>query len=374
MGTKKKFSIGNFFKKYYKYIFLAIGIAGILVMVLTSDLKDIEWSRFITGDFALLFVECFGVWILIYILHTLTYKIILKEESKKVDMFHLFKITMTGFALNNVTPAGLIGGEPYRIMELKKYVSTEKSASATFSFTVLYAIGHLMLWDAGFITYLVMGMPGVTFIDVLMIVTGSFNIIATFCLIFLRVNIVYPFMRLLTKLPFIGKKIVPIVEKNASTFQEIDNLINSFHKDWFRFFSVLLIQFGTRLLEAFEYFILIRFFVSSDISISYWDGLSVMATCSLIGNLLFIIPMQAGSREGGMAIALHFLFTDEVVSTIAVPVGLVYRVREFICTLIGIIMVAATSRNKKAIKEVELIEKQETIKEIDLTNQDNKEE
>ncbi|MCQ2087186.1 MAG: flippase-like domain-containing protein [Bacilli bacterium] len=369
MKKEKKFSIGNFFKKYYKYIFLAIGITGILVMVLTSDLGGVQWSLFATSDFALLLAECFGVWFLIYVLHTITYRIILEKEGKNIDSFHLFKITMTGFALNNVTPAGLIGGEPYRIMELKKYVSTEKSASATFSFTVLYAIGHLMLWDAGFITYIFMGMPGSAVIDILMIITGGFNVIATFCLIFLRVNIVYPFMHLLTKLPFIGKKLVPLVERNAATFKEIDNLINTFHKKWLKFFTVLLIQFGTRLLEALEYFLIIRFFVNGVATITYWQGLSVMATCSLIGNLLFIIPMQAGSREGGMAIALHFLFGDDLVSTIAVPVGLVYRVREFTCTLIGIIMVAATRRIRKEkeiaapVETVEVVEEEKPSEE-----------
>ena len=40
--------------------------------------------------------------------------------------------------------------------------------------------------------------------------------------------------------------------------EEIDNLINKFHRDWIRFFVVLLIQLITRLLEAFEYFLIIK--------------------------------------------------------------------------------------------------------------------
>lgn len=360
-NNKKKFSIGGFFKKYYKYIFLLIGLVGIAVMIISSNPQNIEWDSFLSTDFIILLAECFGVWLVIYVLHTLTYKLILKEESKKIDFPHLFKITMTGFALNNVTPAGLVGGEPYRIMELKKYCSTEKSASATFSFTILYAAGHLLLWDVGVITYICLGMPGGTAVDILLLVTGGFNLIATFCLVFLRVNMVYPVMRFLTKLPLIGKKIAPLVERKKDTFIEIDNLINEFHRDWLRFFAVLFIQLATRLLEAFEYFLIIKFFlngIGAYPNFNYFEGLMVMATCSLIGNLIFIIPMQAGAREGGMAIALHFLFDDGVVSSIAVPVGIVYRFRETVCTLIGIIMVAATRRNKKAIAEAEQKEKE----------------
>lgn len=355
---KRKISVGSFFKRYYKYIFLLLGIAGIVVLVIANDPANIEWSLFTEGRFFVILAECFGVWLLIYFLHTLTYYIILKKDGKKIDPWHMFKITFTGFALNNVTPAGLVGGEPYRIMELKKYVSTEKAASATFSFTIVYAAGHLLLWDAGLITYLCFGMPGDTFIDILILVTGGFNLIATFFLLFLRVNMVYPIMRFLTKLPGIGKKIAPMVEKKKEKYIEIDRRINVFRKNWFRFGIVLLIQFASRLLEALEYFLIIRFFLNGFTPLdgkpfNYFQGLMVMSTCSLIGNLLFLIPMQAGSREGGMQLVLAFLFDEAVKKQIATPTFLVYRFREFICTLIGIIMVAGTRRNKRAIAEAE---------------------
>ena len=355
---KRAISIGSFFKRYYKYIFLLIGIAGIVLLVIANDPANIEWSLFVEGRFFIILAECFGVWLLIYFLHTLTYYIILKKDGKKIDPWHMFKITFTGFALNNVTPAGLVGGEPYRIMELKKYVSTEKAASATFSFTIMYAAGHLMLWDAGVITYICYGLPGSTPVDILILTTGAFNLIATFCLLFLRVNMVYPVMRFLTKLPLIGKKLAPMVEKKKDKYIEIDRRINIFRKDWFRFGIVLLIQFTSRLLEALEYFLIIRFFLNGFTPMdgkpfNYFQGLMVMSTCSLIGNLIFLIPMQAGTREGGMQIVLKFLFDDKVKGMVATPTFLVYRFREFICTLIGIIMVAATRRNKRAIAEAE---------------------
>lgn len=357
---KKVFSLASFFKRYYKYIFLLLGVAGIVVMVIADDPANIKWDSFLEEKFPIILAECFGVWFVIYILHTITYRIILAKEGKNIDWPHLFKITMTGFALNNVTPAGLVGGEPYRIMELKKYCSTEKSASATFSFTIIYAAGHLLLWDTGFIVYLCYGMPGSDLVNILLMVTGCFNFLATFCLIFLRVNMVYPIMRFLTKLPFIGKKIAPTVEKNKEKYMEMDRMINEFRRDWFRFGIVLGIQYATRLLEAFEYFLIVRFFLSSvsDQPFNYFQGLMIMSTCSLVGNLLFIVPMQAGTREGGMDIAFHFLFDDGIISQIGTPVGLVYRFREMTCTLIGIIMVAATRRNKKAIKEANKIDKE----------------
>jgi len=347
-----KFSFLNFFKKYYKYLFLIIGIVGIAVMIIQSDPQNVEWDMFLSTDLLFLLLVCFATWIVIYIIHTLSYKIILGEESKKIDFAHMMKICVTGFALNNVTPAGLVGGEPYRIMELKKYCSTEKSASSTLTFTLFYTLGHLMLWVSGVVAYIIYGLPGSTIVDILLLASGIFCLAAVFCIIFVKTNVVYPVMRFLTKLPLIGKKLAPLVERKKDSYIEIDQNIMAFRKEGWRFYAVMFLQFASRLLEAFEYFVIIQYFAHEFLDINYFDGLLVMSTCSLIGNLLFIIPMQVGTREGGMAIALDFLY-PEYLSQIAVPVGIVYRFREIVCTLIGIIMVAATRRNKRAIAEVE---------------------
>ena len=91
-----------------------------------------------------------------------------------------------------------------------------------------------------------------------------------------------------------------------------------------------------------------------------------MGLASLIGNILFIIPMQAATREGGMALALGFLLTSEVaIKEVGVGIGLLFRIREFIFIVAGIIMVLIGRRGKKQFppeKEKEP-EKVEEIKE-----------
>ena len=61
----------------------------------------------------------------------------------------------------------------------------------------------------------------------------------------------------------------------------------------------------------------------------------------LIGNLLFIVPMQAGTREGGMAIALGIL---NISLGTGVMGGIIYRIRELVCTAIGILLIFAGGR------------------------------
>ena len=79
-------------------------------------------------------------------------------------------------------------------------------------------------------------------------------------------------------------------------------------------------------------------------------GILIMGIASLIGNILFIIPMQASTREGGMVIALSFLMigvSEGLIGDISVAIGLFYRIREFIFIFAGIIMVLIGRRGKK---------------------------
>ena len=72
-------------------------------------------------------------------------------------------------------------------------------------------------------------------------------------------------------------------------------------------------------------------------------GILILTFASLIGNLLFMVPMQAGTREGGMAIALDIL---GISSGLGVMGGLVYRIRDLICTIIGIIIILAGGKKR----------------------------
>ena len=78
-----------------------------------------------------------------------------------------------------------------------------------------------------------------------------------------------------------------------------------------------------------------------------------MSTASLVGNILFIIPMQAGSREFGTSLALGFI---GVSSAVFAPMAIVYRIRELVFIVIGIILVLVGRKYKPHAQVMQEIE------------------
>lgn len=321
-------------KLRYRIIFFLIGLAGMGVMLWQSDIANTDWDTLLTPDTLLFFVGLLGLWIAIYIVHVACYYIILGHDGKKVPAFSMFKICFSGFALNSVTPAGLVGGEPYRIMALKKYCSTEKASSSTLTFSLFYIVGHVTIWFTGAVVYFALGLPGNTVLDVLLIITALGTTAFLFAFfISKRHGLVRPFMAFLTKIPFLKKPLKKVYDKNFETYVHIDDNIKAFRATKARFWEVFFLQYLSRILECVEYF-LIFLYLGQDINI--FGGILILTMASLIGNIMFLIPMQAGSREGGMALALAFL---GISSGYGVQGGLLFRARDFICIIIGISLI-----------------------------------
>ncbi len=100
-------------KNKYRNIFLAFGIVAVLIMIFTFDMDYQElWANLKRAGVYLPLVLL--LWLFVYLINTTSWYIIIRSGGKPGFSFaRLYKFTVTGFALNYVTPVGLMGGEPY---------------------------------------------------------------------------------------------------------------------------------------------------------------------------------------------------------------------------------------------------------------------
>ena len=112
-------------------IFFFFGVIAVVAMFFTLDVSLTEMWRSI-NQAGKWIVAVLLLWVGLYLMNALTFRIILKGDGTCVVPYMvLLKLTISGFALNYATPAGLMGGEPYKIMELTPYVGRERATSIT---------------------------------------------------------------------------------------------------------------------------------------------------------------------------------------------------------------------------------------------------
>ncbi len=314
-------------------IFFAVGVVGVIVMLMSTDFSGVDWSGTVLRLMPLWLPSLLCLWGGIYALHALGYGTIMRWRSKGIPFTQLLRVSISGFALNHVTPVGLVGGEFYRIMEMKPKLGTEKAVAATLTFTVMNTFSHVMFWFTGAVLYMVSGFPGNW------LVTAGVLLMALACgtgiVLFLRYckrGLVVSLMRLLGKLPFVGEKVVALMEKKSDQFEEIDRDMEAFYQRKADFFLTTLVEYAARLLEALEFWLV---FLALDLNVPFIYCVVALSCASLVGNLLAFIPMQIGTREMGLALAMSWV---GLASPLSLTASIMSRIREIIYTAAGTLM------------------------------------
>ena len=318
-------------RKKYPVVFFVIGVIGIIAMLARTDMSQVDWSGTILSKMPIWLPSLIALWAVVYILHTLAYRAIMGWDMKSMPFWRLLKMTISGFSLNQVTPMGLVGGEPYRIMEMKPYIGLEKATATTLTFSVMHVFSHVMLWLTGAFVYLLLGCPGGVLATLADIAALGLCALALFA--FFRSGkrgLVMPLMRFLCRVPWAGKFFAATLEKKRESFEAIDRDMTAFHGRRRDFAATLLLEYVGRLMEVGELFIIFRV-MQVDVSFA---GCAVALSCaSLIGNLVFFIPMQVGSREAGMALALGWM---GLAPSVSITASLLTRMREIFYLAVGV--------------------------------------
>ena len=138
-------------------VFLAIGIVAIVIMLLTFDVSyDEIWNNLRRAGWW--FIAVVLIWLPIYLLNACSWNVIINNGSKHkaIPFVKVLKYTISGYALNYVTPVGVLGGEPYRIMEIKPYLGTAKATSSVILYAMMHIFSHFIFWAFSIVLYILM--------------------------------------------------------------------------------------------------------------------------------------------------------------------------------------------------------------------------
>ena len=290
------------------------------------------------------FFAVVALWAFLYIFNTATWYIIIKSGSKEkthINFFWLYKVTISGFALNYTTPCGLMGGEPYRIMALSPKIGTERASSSVILYAMTHIFSHFIFWLLSIFIFIFT--EPVNFIEgVVVTVAGAFCVLGIwFFLKGYRKGMAVRLGNLLSHIPGVKKWSKGFVSKHKEQLDTIDRQIAALHNQNRKsFVAAVSLELACRFCSAFEIMFVLLVLMHD---VSFAQCVLILAFTSLFANLLFFLPLQLGGREGGFMMSTASLALS---ASSGIFIALIVRIRELIWTAIGLLMINMEKKKK----------------------------
>ena len=321
--------------KIAQNIFFLLGALALGFMIYKTGIDNIMRDIRQTGWW---FVPIIGLWVVVYLINTYSFYLILRdgsEETKKIGFLRLFKLVISGFAINYITPFGLMGGEPYKIIELQSTLGIQKATSSVLLSTMMHFVSHFIFWMVSIplLLFLVPVLSDTVELGMILSTATSFLLLLWAYRVYTRGGVDRALM-LGGRLPFIGKSLRAYRRNNQEKINQMDILIADLYRNRKKdFVASLSLEIFSRFFLCLE---VILMMMAVGRPITFGQGVLIESTQSLIGNILFFMPMQMGSREGGIVIVFGIL---SLPLSYGVFVSLCKRIREIFWTVVGILLI-----------------------------------
>ncbi len=333
-------------KNKYQNIFFIFGLVVLTIMVTQLDFAEV-WKGLRHAGYW--FFAVVALWAVLYIFNTAAWYIIIKsqednmhpvKQSSPVSFWWLYKITISGFALNYATPGGLMGGEPYRIMELSPKIGTERASSSVILYVMTHIYSHLWFWLLATLLYIIT-QPMTVFMGMVL------GLVTLFCLagiwFFLKgykKGLALRLMNFLRHIPGAKKWARGFIEAHKEQLDNVDLQIAALHNQNPRtFLGAVILEIACRVVSALEILFILMVLMPS---VNFIQCVLILAFTSLFANMLFFMPLQLGGREGGFLMSVNGL---GMTASAGIFVALIVRVRELIWTAIGLMLIKLGKAN-----------------------------
>ena len=294
-------------KQRLNNLFFLLGVAAVVVMLFTFDVSFIElWQYLCHAGYWL--IPIVGVWIFIYGMNALSWQTIIRSKCPevRVSFWRIYRLTITGYALNYATPVGGLGGEPYRIMELSKDVGNQRATSSVILYAMMHFFAHFWYWFSSIFIYLALAAVGDLPINTA--IGTLLGIVIVFCLIAFyifskgyRNGLVANVIRWLGHIPGLKGWSGRFQQNHAEALHNIDEQIASLYaEDKRAFYHSLLLEYLSRVVQSSEVmFMLLLFGIDcgggfSGLLITFLHSFLIVSFCQS-----HWFPTDAVRRSGG---------------------------------------------------------------------------
>ena len=187
----------------YRTVFFVLGVTALCIMVYHIGWDAIVGNIRKTGWW---FAAIIGIWFVVYLLNACSWRVILRDENTpNVSFWNILKPTISGYAINYVTPVVALGGEPYRILEMRRHVGGKKATSSVLLYSMMHIMSHFLFWLTGAALAVVWLRPSWAIVAVLGWVMKLSIIGIIFFLKAYRKGLLMKTIRIAGKIPFLKK-------------------------------------------------------------------------------------------------------------------------------------------------------------------------
>jgi lysylphosphatidylglycerol synthase-like protein len=244
------------------------------------------------------------------------------DEPSCPPFWRTYAITVAGFSLNFMTPMVNVGGEPFKIAAVAPWLGLRRAAGSVVIYQMLHTLGMLL----SFLTAVVLGavlLPPHPVIRASLAV--AFVVLGALVLLLLtghRYGGLERLLDLLHRLPLLDRLARRIEPKRATLGQMDEQITEFYHRRPGRFVQALALEYLSRSIFMVEY-VLIAWGVG--LKIDYAQAYVIGGLTSLIQNVIFVVPFEAGTKEGSLYLVFQLLGLDPA---LGVYTAIVSRLRD----------------------------------------------
>jgi hypothetical protein len=342
-------------KQRLNNLFFFLGCAACVGMLFTFDVSFVElWEHITHAGYWL--IPIVGIWVVVYGLNALAWQAIIRGNCKEMErlpsFWRIYRLTITGYALNYATPVGGLGGEPYRIMELSKDIDKQRATSSVILYAMMHFFAHFWFWFISIFIYLALvaigDMPITTAIGIVL------GVIVVFCLVAFyifskgyRHGLVIYVLGIISKIPGLRGWSRRFLDRHDEALHNIDSQIAALYgQDTRAFYTSLVLEYSSRVVQSLEVmFMLLLFGIDcggglGGLTLTFLHSILIVSFTTLFANLIGFLPMQIGVQEGGFVLSIAALGLS---AALGIFVSIICRVREILWIAIGMALMKLKS-------------------------------